>query len=524
MEIRDFVRRCSMSYPDKVAYIDGERRCTWRLVRERSVRLAAALQRTLGVREGDVVAMLSHDHVEAVEHVFACMEIGAVRVGVNRGYSRDEIAHVIRDSDARVLIVQANCRPFVEPFLDAFEREGRRLVGFGDGHGFALDYETLLAVATEPEPVELHDNDPAAISYTSGTTGYPKGAIYKASGMRDMLVHFVLSTGLRHEDRWMNPTSMAWATFMLNVMSVVNGMTTVLPGEDFRPETLLDVCTRERVTGILAVPVMLQRLIAAYGQDAQRYDLAALRLVIYGSAPASPTLIESAIETFGIELIQSYGLTEFCAWVTFLQHGDHVKALAGKPDILTSCGKPGLHCEVSIRDEHGVPVLRGQTGELWVKSETLMLGYRNLPELSAEVLHGDWLRTHDIGHEDDDGYIHLTDRRHFLIVTGAANVFPSIVENTLAAHPQVREVAVVGAPHPEWGEAVVAMVALKADAAVTPDELIRHCHGRIAKWEVPKFIEIVPELPKGPTLKILKKRIKERYASEPGVLPWSAKR
>jgi acyl-CoA synthetase (AMP-forming)/AMP-acid ligase II len=522
MELRDFVHRCKQSYPDKVAYIDGDRTFTWSDVFGRSRRLAAALQ-CLGVAKGEVVAMLSYDHIEAVEHFFACMEIGAVRVGVNRGYAPKEIAHVVRDSEAKVLIVQASCVALVKDHLVEFAREGCTIVGFGQEHGQELDYERLIAAAPlQPERVDIQGKDPAAISYTSGTTGYPKGVIFKQSGMRDMFIHFVLSTGLRHEDTWLNPTSMAWATFMLNVMSIVNGMTTVLQGADFKAESFLDLCTRHRVTSIVAVPVMLQRLIATYDQDRQRWNLSTLRLVTYGSAPASPALIQSAINTFKVELIQLYGLSEFCAWATFLQHGDHIKALDGRPEILTSCGRPGLHCELSIRDENGAPVARGEMGELWLRSETLMLGYKHLPELTAEVLHGDWLRTHDIGMEDEDGYIHLTDRRHFLIITGAANVFPSIVENTLASHPQVREVAVVGAPHPEWGEAVVAMVALKAPGAATAAELIQHCHGKVAKWEVPKFIEIVADLPKGPTLKILKKQIKDRYASEGALLPWNS--
>ncbi|MDO8941920.1 MAG: AMP-binding protein, partial [Desulfobacterales bacterium] len=296
---------------------------------------------------------------------------------------------------------------------------------------------------------------------------------------------------------------------------------TVLPGRDFKAETYLDQCSSNRVTAVLAVPTMLQRLITTYEQDTSRYDLSALRLVTYGSAPATPALITSAINAFGVELMQLYGLTEFCAWVSFLRHEDHLRGLHEKPELLKSCGKPGVHCEVSFRDEDGKPVPRGGTGELWLRSETLMLGYHNQPELTAKVLDGGWLRTHDIGHQDEEGFMYLTDRSHFMIITGAANVYPSVVEQTLALHPQVREAAVVGAPHPEWGEAVVAMVSLKDGGCATASDLIRHCQGKVAKWEVPKFVEIVSEVPKGPTMKVLKKQIKERYAHHPELLPWN---
>lgn len=520
MLMRDFLRRCAETRSSKVAYIDGDTRATWADLYQRSGKLASALT-TLGVRKGDTVAILAFDHLEVVEHFFACAQIGAVRVGINRGYSAKEMAHVVRDSNAKAVIVQNKCCGLIGEFLPQFREESRILIGFGDKHGLDCDYEKLLTSAIAPASLpEIQDDDPIAISYTSGTTGYPKGVIFRQRGVLDMSTYFTQAVGLRQEDVWLNPTSMAWATIILNVMSVVNGMTTVLQGSDFKADNFLGLCSRHKVTSIVVVPVMLQRLLASLETDKSRFDLSSLRLVSYGSAPASTSLIRSAIDTLGVQMVQLYGLTECGAWATYLSHEDHLLALAGREEILKSCGKAWLNCDVSIRNEEGEPVPHGEMGELWIRSSTRMLGYHNLPELTAQSFHGEWLRTHDIGRQDAEGYIYLTDRKHFLIITGAANVFPSIVENTIAAHPAVREVAVVGAPHPEWGEAVVAMVALREGREATSAEIIEHCQGKIAKWEVPKFIEIVSDLPKGPTLKILKNQIRDRYRNSPSLLPW----
>ncbi|MEL0083689.1 MAG: CoA ligase, partial [Gammaproteobacteria bacterium] len=157
----------------------------------------------------------------------------------------------------------------------------------------------------------------------------------------------------------------------------------------------------------------------------------------------------------------------------------------------------------------------------WMRADTNMAGYLHLPDLTAEVLRDGWLSTNDLGKLDDEGYLYLTDRKNYLIITGAANVFPSVIETALSEHPAVREAAALGAPHPEWGEAVVAAVALRSGQSATAEELIDFCRDKVAKWEVPKFIEIVDELPKGPTGKVLKKDLQQRYRSEQNPLPWS---
>ncbi|RLA12682.1 MAG: CoA ligase, partial [Gammaproteobacteria bacterium] len=196
------------------------------------------------------------------------------------------------------------------------------------------------------------------------------------------------------------------------------------------------------------------------------------------------------------------------------------RGLDEKPELLTSCGQAGLHMEITIRNSDGEILPANEVGEVWMRADTNMVGYLHLPELTAEVLHDGWLSTHDLGRLDDEGYLYLTDRKNYLIITGAANVYPSVIESALSEQSAVREVAVFGVPHPEWGEAVVAAVALQDGQVATADELIEFCRDKVAKWEVPKFVEIVDELPKGPTGKVLKKVLQQRYRTEEGLLPW----
>lgn len=517
---RDFVVRCVRSFPDKAAYVDGERVLTWRRINEGSDRLAASLQQ-LGIGKGDAVAVLAHDHVELVEHWYACSKIGALRVGINWRYAPREMLHIIRDSDAKAVIVQANCVPSLSDHLDELRDEGRRLIGFGEGHGLPLDYEEILIQGgAAPELPELTEDDLIAISYTTGTTGLPKGVLWTQRNVREMLVHTVLGAGFRHEDVWLNPTPGAGIPMLYNLYGMINGMTTVLPDGDYNPRRCLELVEQHRVTGTIMVVTMLQRLVEeARTSD---HDNSSLRLVCYGAMPATPALLRAAYETFGCEFQQWYGSTEGTGgFFALLRPEDHRRALTGEPELLASVGTPPLHVELSVRDpETGAPTPTGEIGEVWVAGDVVMRGYLGRPEEDAEALSGRWLRTGDMGYLDERGYLYLGDRKKFLVVSGGYNVYPTVVENVLAEHPAIREVAVVGAPHPSWGEAVVAVVSLRPDEEATPEELVDFCRDKVGKWEVPKHVELVPELPKGPTGKLLKHELRDRFRRQPALLPW----
>jgi acyl-CoA synthetase (AMP-forming)/AMP-acid ligase II len=515
---RDFVEGSARAYPDSVAYIDGDRRATWRDVDRRSNRLAAALQ-ALGIGKGDVVALLAHDRLELIEHWWACMKIGALRTGINYRYSTREIAHIVRDCDARALIVEASLRPRIGGELAAFAEEERALIGLGDGHGLEYDYDELLAHAGDPILPPLQDGDPAAISYTSGTTGLPKGAIFTHGSVREALMWMNINVGLRHEDVWCNGLPCAGAAMIFSAANAVNGMTCVLPDGQFKPDRFLELVAEQRITSTILVPTMMSQLLEAL--DLGDRDTSSLRLVCYGSMPASPALIRAAQERFGCDVQQWYSATELTAApVVILRDAQHRHAIEHEPQLLTSCGAATTPIDLEVRTAQGEPLPIGEVGEVWVRGKMVFAGYLNRPEETAEVLVGEWLRPGDLGRVDERGYLYLVDRKKFMIISGGYNVFPVAVENVLAEHPAVREVAVVGAPHPTWGEAVVAVVSLRDGVAATADQLMSFCADKVGKWEVPKHVEIVDELPKGATAKIQKHEIRDWFRRDPARLPW----
>ncbi|MDB5669106.1 MAG: hypothetical protein JWO25_65, partial [Alphaproteobacteria bacterium] len=221
----------------------------------------------------------------------------------------------------------------------------------------------------------------------------------------------------------------------------------------------------------------------------------------------------------GCSFLNRYGVSESTGAVALLDDVGHREAIEHEPDLLRSIGRAMPHADVKIRDEEGNPVATGELGLVWIGGDTVMQGYLNLPELNARTVYGKWLKTGDFGRMDERGYIFLGDRQHNMIVTGGFNVYPNAVENAIAEHKGIGEVAVVGIPHPQWGEAVVAVVTLASGAELSATQVIEHCRRTVSKFEVPKHVEIVSALPRGNTDKVDKRAI-ERLVAASDNLPW----
>ena len=361
------------------------------------------------------------------------------------------------------------------------------LIGLGT-NAFGREYEELIAGAGGgPSWPQLTGTDPLFYSYTSGTTGYPKGVILTQQGVVDAIMFSVSSFGFSPDDVWYNPSASAWVTIVMSNFNLANGMTTVIPDGAFQLERFLHDVARFRVTCVILVPTMVQWILRELRRN--DYDLSSLRFIIYGSAPSSPSLIREMKQVLGVDLFHTYGLTEVTGgWVTFLTEKDHQTAFAHRPEWLNSVGRIGPHFECSIRDESGEAVGPNVQGEVWLRGTPVMKGYLNRPDETAEVLRDDgWLRTNDIARMDEEGFLYLLDRRKFMIISGAVNVFPAMVEAVLYEHPAVAEAAVVGAAHPEWGEAVVAFIRkVESHVDVTLDILTEFCCDKLSKPRDPE--------------------------------------
>ncbi len=515
MFLRDFVRRCSEKFPHETAYIDADRRTSWAEIHQRSDKLARALQ-DLGMRTGDRSAILSHNRIEVAEHWFACLKSGTVRAGLNWRYSTREMLHVIRDCDARLIVVEAACAESLKDHVEELASEGRILVGFGGAHDLPVDYEMLIA-GTDAAPAlpDLEEDGLGAIGYTSGTTGNPKGVLLSNRNLITSLVFNNMVNGYRRQDVRLYVTNPAGININTMCMNMITGMTTVL--ENFQAERFLDSIEEHRVTTVTVVPTMLRRIVDDVKTGHR--DISSLRQVCYGTMPATPALIRDAYATLDCEFMNRYGVSESTGAVALLDNYGHLDALDDDPDLLRSVGKAMPHADIQIRDEAGKELPRGELGLVWIGGDTVMQGYLNLPELNAKTVYGKWLKTGDFGRMDERGYVFLGDRQHNMIVTGGFNVYPNAVENALAEFNGVGEVAVFGMPHPQWGEAVVAAVTVTSGADVTPAALDKHCREKVSKFEVPKHIAILPSLPRGNTDKVDKRAIQAMFA-QPGKLPW----
>lgn len=509
--LRDQLRRCAQHTPDKVAFYQGDRSITWATIHERAKRLSGALQ-SLGLGPGDRIALLSKECIEVYEHFFACMMIGAVRVGVNWRYSGREMLHVIRNSGVTHCIVASDCLESMTAIEEQVRGAGCKLIGLGAGHAYDMDYEAMIAADHAFSPIDFDENTPLLHTYTSGVTAEPKGVVLSHKSIRLEIAWAPAYFGITANDVYMMPVQSAWVAIVGGAFGLYNTCTTVIADGSFEIDAYMRDLERRRCTVALMAPAMFPWVVQK--AKSGKYDLSALRRVCYGSAPSTPAAIRSMSQTLGVEMLQLYGMSEVVAWACFLQPADHVRGLNGEEHILRASGRFATYIDYKICDDDGNALPAGETGVIHLKGETVMMGYLNLPEETAEVLDAEgWLKTNDIGRVDENGYVYVLDRRKFLINTGGVNVFPASVEAVISECDKVLEVAVVGMPHPDWGEAVIAAVVPHPDAKISPDELIRevfeHCGRNLSRLECPKHVEVMKALPRTITAKLHKRALQD---------------
>jgi long-chain acyl-CoA synthetase len=497
--------------PDKPAIVmaGSGRTVTYRELDDNSARLASALHR-LGLRKGDVVAMLTDNAPEAFEIYWAALRSGLYVTAVNWHLAPEEAAYILTDSGAKVVIASAGVRDLAEQ-ISKLVPDIEHWFAFGGTVAGYQEYAALLAsdlprLADQPRGSEM--------LYSSGTTGRPKGIKPRQLPIQvdepgDPLVALLGQVfKIGPDDVYLSPAPI-YHTAPLKWCATVQALGgTVVVLERFDAENTLAAIQDFQVTVTQMVPTMFVRMLQLAEDVREKYDVSSLRLAVHAAAPCPPDVKDAMIGWWGPILVEYYGATE--------QHGTTIITTPEWRAKRGSVGKAALGV-VHICDDGGGELPAGEVGTVYFERDFTPFEYHNDPEKTAQSRHPEhdnWSTVGDIGYVDDDGYLFLTDRKAFMIISGGVNVYPQEIENVLALHPKIFDVAVIGVPDAEMGEQVKAVVQLREGAEPSEevaDEIIGYVRDRIAHYKAPRTVDFVDELPRLATGKLAKRILINRY-------------
>ena len=510
MALIDFFDRGCLLNRDGVAFAMDDRAWTFAESYSHTCRVANGLL-VRGIGKGQHGAVLAGNDPAAWLCVLGFWRAGVAWVPLNPRSSAAESISLIEGFDVDTLFFQKAFAPIVAD-LRASCPGLKHLVCIDGETDTALSLKELIADASPTIPSFVSaPEDMIAIMPTGGTTGLPKGVMQTNRNLSLSILNGVINSPYAPGEPIVNLAAapMTHSAGFLSISATARGgKVVVLTKPD--PISLLDTIERERVTELFLPPTVIYALLETPEIEAR--DFSSLRYIMYGAAPMSIDKLRRAIEVFGPVMHQGYGQTEAPGSIAFLRPGDHFVDDKIAPDSrLSACGVPAITNAISIQDDQRKPLPQGESGEICVSGDIVMKGYYKQPDKTAQTIIDGWLHTGDIGHLDAEGYLHITDRKKDMIISGGFNVYPSEVEQVIWSHPAVLDCAVIGVPDDKWGEAVKAVIELKPGASVDPSEIIALCRDRLGSVKAPKSVDFVTTLPRSPVGKVLKKDIRAAY-------------
>ncbi|WP_144637521.1 long-chain-fatty-acid--CoA ligase [Bordetella genomosp. 13] len=508
MILGDVIERNARCYRDHPAFIFEGRRITHGEFAGRVRRLCHALA-GMGLRRGDRIAILAQNCPEYLELYAAAGACGFIAVGVNYRLAQADQAAILRDCEPGLLVHDPEYAERVAALRPDLPARARVLCLGRGPH--ADGYEDVLAQASDaPPPWRARDDDTLFLIYTSGTTGVPKGVMLGNAAQVEQARMLALTHSAGQDDRMLVVMPMYHIGGTTELLSYLVCGATIVLHRRFDPHEILASIAAHRVTAAHFAPIMIQAMVDV--QAATPYDVSSLEMVCYASAPMSVALSRRARATFGPIFMQAYGMTEHGPGTVLLKHQHLPDGSAAEAARMASAGQPILGVDIRIVGEDGAALPDGQVGEIQMRSAALMQGYWRKPRETAEALADGWMKTGDLGHFDDGGYLFIVDRKKDMIISGGENIYSREVEEALLLHPAVREAAVIGVPDEKWGESVKAFVALQPGARADEAALVEHCRALIASYKKPRSIEFMQALPRLPsTNKIDKKALRAPY-------------
>jgi acyl-CoA synthetase (AMP-forming)/AMP-acid ligase II len=517
MLLQETLRHSRTVWPQRLAVIDDSRSLTYADTEDRALRLANALREGLGMRRGERFAFLSINRAEFVEVYFAAAIAGVVCVPINFRLAGPEIAEILKDAEVRVLLAEES----LSEHLAAVRSAGfdGRVVTLGARGCDEGEYSELLRTArgtVRDEPIA--DSDVVMQMYTSGTTGQPKGVMLSHRNLTSNSWHLIAEGSANSQDRYLTSAPLSHLGAGSRVFLLAHVGCTHIVHAQFDPDRVVGAMLKGDANAALIVPAMVRQLLDT--KEARGASLRGhVRQLTYGTAPMPRALLTEALERFGCDFQQGYGLTEASPNLTLLPPADHVPDAAGEySERLGSVGRETIGVRVRVVDEHDADVRPGAVGEVIAAGENVMEGYWNRPEETSSTLRGGWLRTGDLATLSSDGYVFLVERKKDMLVSGGFNVYPREVERQLEKHPAVVEVGVIGASHERWGEVPVAFVVAKGDTGdhtrltVSLEEF---CSERLARFKVPRRYVFLDALPRNAVGKVAKHDLHELLDASP---------
>ncbi|WP_028218047.1 class I adenylate-forming enzyme family protein [Paraburkholderia oxyphila] len=509
MAIIDFFDRGWRINPRGIAYIQGDHNYSFQEIGELSCRVANGLI-AAGFTKETKAAVWSDNDITAWGCTLGLWRAGLAYIPVNGRSTPAENQYVLDAFDCAVLFFQQSFAPAIEALRVSLPKVKLWVCIDAD-----LPWAPSLATWSANQPstmphVDYEMDDVVTLSATGGTTGLPKGVMNTHRVFQTYFAQFMTAFPYGTE----RPVNLAAAPVthtagMLSLPCTARGGTVVVLTKP-DPALLLDAIAKHRVTEFFLPPTVIYRLLDIPGIEKQ--DFSSLKYFLYGAAPMSVEKLKRAIEVFGPVMAGGYGQTEAAASISYLTPAEHFfDGKVASDDRLSSVGRPNPLVRVEIMNDRGDVLPQGNTGEICVRGDLVMKGYYKAPEKTAETIVDGWLHTGDVGHLDAEGYLHITDRKKDMIISGGFNVYPSEVEQVIWAHPAVQDCAVIGVPDDKWGEAVKAVVELNAGQSVSADELVALCKEKLGSIKAPKSVDFVVALPRSTVGKVLKKDLREQY-------------
>ena len=499
-----FLEKSARQWPDTVALLQGAESYTYRQFRKRALAVGGNL-RALGCEAGDRVAFCLANSPRIMEIIFGCFAAGLVVVPVNARLHAREMAYIVENSGAKVLVHGSEFAEGIAAHADLFSALKHRVPT--DAFNTFLNPANALTSA-----VDAAAEDVCWLFYTSGTTGKPKGAVWNHRMVRCVIMNYLADLhNIQPGEMVLHCAPMSHGSGIVALPAVARGATNAITeSASFDVDHLLATVERLRVSHIaFMAPTQIIKMLEDHVPG--RHDLSSLKAICYGGAPIYVDQLKQAMATFGPVFVQLYGQGEAPITITGLTAAAHQQLLDADDPRIGSAGQVRTDVEAHCVDADDNPLPAGQAGEVVARGDVVMPGYWNDPKASAEALRGGWLHTGDIGYFDELGFLFLLDRAKDMVISGGNNVYPREVEEVIILHPKVANCVVFGIPDDYWGEAVHAVVVAKPGEMLSAQEIIGFCGEHMAGYKKPKAVDFVDELPVSGYGKILRREVRDAY-------------